>query len=444
MSDNPSSNPKPCVPTAEQERALQVARVGFMSACPFYAHLFFSEMQEVLTLDLPTAATDGRHVFINPAYIATLKPPETVFVYAHEVRHFVNRHSQRMKAYSLAGEVRGTPFDQEQFNIAADYVINAGLMEDGVGLCNPSWLYDPDTTGEDLVEDVYARIFKRKPPGGGKGKGPGQGQGNQGAPVPSPGKTYGGSGKAPRGAKPDPTAAAQGGGFDSLLPPPVDPVTGKEDVLDEPSFKEAVARAASAAKAMGKFPDSLKRLVDEILEPQVSWQEHVRMLLTGHMGARHETWNRPNRRRLVLNPLVIMPGRRGYGAETVAVAIDTSGSIGDKELAAFFAEVGGVLADIRPRRVVVIFCDAKVQRVDEVSTLDELNDVRVRGAPGGGGTSFIPVFEHIAEHDLRPETLIYVTDLYGRFPNEAPAYPVVWCATTDLEVPFGEVVRIEV
>jgi hypothetical protein len=37
-----------------------------------------------------------------------------------------------------------------------------------------------------------------------------------------------------------------------------------------------------------------------------------------------------------------------------------------------------------------------------------------------------------------------VTDLEGRFPAEAPGYPVVWCATTDHKVPFGDVVRVKV
>ena len=432
MSDLPL--PKPCIPTPAETEALQVARVAFMSACPFYAHLYFSELTEFLTRDIPSAATDGRHVFLNPTYIASLKPPERTFVLAHEVAHFVARHPQRMKSYTRAGEVRGTEFDPDQFNVAADYVINAGLMEDGIGLCNPSWLYEPSVSGDELTEDVYARTYQKKPSGGGGGGGRGNG-----------GKTLAQSGRSPKGAKPDPTAAAQGGGFDTLMEPGVDPATGREDVLDESAFKEAIARAASAAKAMGIMPKRIKRMVDEILEPQVTWQDHIRMLLTGRMGARHETWSRPNRRRLVLNPIVIMPGRRGYGAEHVAVAIDTSGSIGDRELTAFFAEVGGILADIRPKLITVIFCDAKIQRVDEVSSLDELADVRVKGAPGGGGTSFIPVFELADKFVKAPETLIYITDGHGTAPAKAPAYPTVWCVTKGGKAqPFGDHVWIKV
>lgn len=435
---------KVCNPTPEENRALEVARVGLMAAAPFYSHLYFSTLKEVLTRDIPTLATDGASVFINPAYLAGLKPPEAVFALAHEVVHFVSRHCQRARHYAGVGKVRNTPFDMEQLNYNADYVVNAGLMEEGVGLMNPAWLYDQNVTGEHLVEDVYERNYKKPPPGGNKGgggQGKGSGQGN--APSP-PGKTYAGSGKAPRGAQQDKVAAAQGGGFDTLLPPPVNPVTGAEEAPDEGEFKEAVARAFAAAKAMGNVHGNVKRLVEAILEPQVDWREHVRLLLTGKMGARSETWDRPNRRRLVLNPLVIMPGRRGFGADTVVVGVDTSGSIGDDELGTFFAEVGGVLSDIRPKKVILIFCDAKVQRVDEAASLDELADIRVRGAPGGGGTNFIPVFEWVKEQGIVPDTLIYLTDLYGRFPSRAPAYPVVWCATTDQPVPFGDVVRIKV
>lgn len=124
--------------------------------------------------------------------------------------------------------------------------------------------------------------------------------------------------------------------------------------------------------------------------------------------------------------------------------IDNSGSISERVLSAFFAEVGGVLADVRPRKVVLIWCDAEVRQVDEARSLDELADIRVKGSPGGGGTDFNPPFEYLATEDIVPDTLVYVTDLMGSFPEAPPGYSVVWCASTDLTPPFGDVVRIKV
>jgi predicted metal-dependent peptidase len=227
------------------------------------------------------------------------------------------------------------------------------------------------------------------------------------------------------------------------MDPPVDPVTGDVDLPDENEFREAIARAASVAKAVGKLPGNLQRMVDEILAPQVNWRDQIRLTMTGLIGSRGESWRRPNRRRLALNPIVMLPGRNGYGCETVVVAVDTSGSVSPKELDAYMGEVGGILADVRPRRIIVIGCDARVTQVDEVRSLDEFEGVRAKGIKGGGGTRFAPVFDYVLEHDLRPEALIYCTDLQGTFPVE-PAYPVVWCATTNDPVPFGDVVRLTV
>lgn len=432
---------KPCEVTPEQKYAAEVARIAFMAACPFYAHYFYSEMKEVFTLDVETAATDGRHIFINPQYLLERKPAERVFVYAHEVDHVISRHPQRFKHYANEGNVKGLDVDHQQLNFAADYVINAGLMEQGVGMFNPEWLYASDVGAEELCEDVYVRKFKKPPQGNG-------GSGNPPGACP-PGSTFGGSGKTSKGAKGDGRAQAQGGAFDQVLAPPVDPVTGKEDVPNESEFKEAIARASAAAKAVGKMPGSLQRRIDEILEPQVDWREHVRMLMTGHMGASRETWNTLNRRYAALGamasrPVPQFPGRRGFGADTVAVVIDTSGSIGERELSAFFAEVGGVIGDVRPKRVILIHCDARVQRVDEARSLDELADLRVQGSPGGGGTSFIPPFEYLAEENITPDALIYLTDLYGSAPSTPPAYPVIWACTTDQPAPWGDLVKIKV
>lgn len=422
---------KTVIPTVTEKEALEVARVGFMAACPFFAHYFYSEMEEVFTKDIPTAATDGRRIFLNPEYVAGKKPAERVFIYAHEVDHVINRDPQRGKNYSSDGSIRDKPWDATQANYCMDYRINAGLLEQGIGMMNPSWLYKPDVTGDDLFEDVYEKHYKKPDDG--------QGGGGGGA-----GSTYGASGKAPKGAAKDDVADANGGSFDQVLEPQVDPVTGKVDLPDEMEFKEAIARAASAAKAIGNLPGYLQRKIDEILQPQVNWREHIRLLITGKIGRRGEDWSRPNRRRLVLNPLTIMPGKKGNGAGTVGVFVDTSGSITAKELAAYLTEVGGILQDVKPREILVIGCDARVTQVETLRNMDELGELRNKGVKGGGGTRFDPPFEYVAENQIKLDTAIYLTDMYGSFPSEAPSYPVIWAATSDVAAPWGETVKIKV
>lgn len=419
--------------TPSQERVMEIARVGAMTAAPFYSYYFNDQMEEYPTDDVPTAATDGRRFFYNPAYFETLTPDETVFATVHEIDHAVMLHAQRMRHYHQAQKMRSLPWDSDFFNVCADYIINARLVRDSVGRINQAWLFDPSVKGDELVEDLYEARWRKPPPGGGGGGGSTAGQTRP--------RGSDGTDRTSRN-RPDKAAQSNGGRFDEVEQPQRDPETGRDDVPTEAQFADAIARAAEAAKQQGKLPAHIRRLVDELVAPQVNWREYVRMLLTGKLGARKETWLRPNRRRLILNPIVFMPGKTGYGSQLVVVGLDTSGSISQEELTAFCSEVGGVLNDCRPRQILVVWCDAEVRRADYVRTLDELEGIRADPPAGGGGTSFVPVFDYVKEHGLRPDSLIYLTDMYGAFPEEEPAYPVVWCKTTDKKAPFGDEVRI--
>jgi predicted metal-dependent peptidase len=439
---------KPVTLTPAQTKSMDAARLAFMDICPFFAQIYYSIGEEVFTRDFPTACTDGKRIYINPDYFCQFKVLEQVFILAHEVDHMVCGHPVRMKHYARQGTVKGKPFDPSWVNICMDYVINARLVSTKVGTINPSWLLEPTVTGEELWEDVYDRLVQPPPPQPPPPQPPPpqpppppQGGQNPSQPPPPPpppqGSTPKSTGKSLKGAKGDPVADAQGGAFDRVLEP-------ADNLPSDHEIKEAVARAAAVAKAMGKLPAEFQRLVDEILDPQIDWREHIRLVLTGKVGNNAETWAKPNRRRLALNPLVIIPGKRGYGCELVVVGVDTSGSIAEREFDAFFAEVGGILNAVRPKRIVVIGCDAEVSQVDEVRSLDEFQLLRSKGIKGGGGTDFNPVFDYVRENNLQPETLVYLTDGYGVFPDTKPAYPTIWAMTTDEQVPWGDVVRIKV
>ena len=426
--------------TPSQEQAMIEARVAFMRQAPFLAYFYYDKIIEWGTHDIDMAATDGKRIFYNPEWFAGLRPPERCFVLAHEIYHVIWQHCQHCKIYQRDKHINGTPFSSYLHNIAADYVINADLVNLKIGLINPEWLYDPNIQGTDSIVEVYKKLWKPPPPtppGGRPGDRPGGGGGGDGVGT-TPGVTFG------RGSQPDKKAKEKGGGFDEIKEPHIDPVTGNTDEISEVAFKEAIARAAHAAKAVGKMPGSFQRMVDEILEPQVSWKDKIRLTVLGHVGNRRENWATPNRRRIVMDPIVYLPGKRGAGADLVAVWIDCSGSVGDREYDAFFSEVGGIMQDVRPRRLLVGWCDAIVQRTEWVNTLDEVYGLMRENVPGRGGTSFKPPFEWMAKEGIVPETCVYLTDGYpfGGWPSK-PAFPVIWTISTDVTAPWGETVQIK-
>jgi predicted metal-dependent peptidase len=140
---------------------------------------------------------------------------------------------------------------------------------------------------------------------------------------------------------------------------------------------------------------------------------------------------------------VYLPANTGFGAGDVVVVVDTSGSIGQKELDLFFSELDDILMNCRPTGVALLGCDAAVNSVHYLEAGDQLKGQKIE-LGGGGGTSFKPPFEWVDEEGQRPSALIYFTDLYGDFPDKEPVYPTIWCRTTQQPVPFGEVIDVDI
>jgi predicted metal-dependent peptidase len=118
--------------------------------------------------------------------------------------------------------------------------------------------------------------------------------------------------------------------------------------------------------------------------------------------------------------------------------VDTSGSIGSRELDQFAAEISAISDEAQPESIHVIYCDAAVQSVQEFGPAESIQLV----PKGGGGTDFRPVFEWIEKNDLQPVCLIYLTDLYCHSYPERPYYPVLWVTDSRRTAPFGETIRI--
>jgi hypothetical protein len=100
----------------EQQRA----KAALVHIMPFF-NAFINRLRPVYTFRIPTQATDGRNLFINPQFTANLDLTGKVFVMAHEIMHCVLNHLRRGKAH-----------DPEASNVAADYEVNITLADMGL------------------------------------------------------------------------------------------------------------------------------------------------------------------------------------------------------------------------------------------------------------------------------------------------------------------------
>lgn len=105
----------------------------------------------------------------------------------------------------------------------------------------------------------------------------------------------------------------------------------------------------------------------------------------------------------------------------VAVVIDTSGSMGESEIAAALAEVTGVLREvgIRGNRVTVLACDADVRAVSRVTSAEQIT------LSGGGGTDMRVGIAAALEVRERPHIVIVLTDGLTPWPDENPSCRII-------------------
>lgn len=429
--------PLPIVKLTElQARQWEETRAALLWQAPAFTYLLINMMSEeggkeyayFTETRIPVAATDGERMIIRPStYFGNYNLAERVFIACHEVLHAMFNHCGMIYLYRKSGKVitsdgKSLPFENKIMQQALDFVVNAIIVQSEIGKCPSGALYDLNiATHMDAVPDIYEKLYKMQQ-GGGGGKG-GKGNGDSGS----------GVARTPDGKQ----------GFDEHLDPGES--TGKEphkatQERDEGQWRVAVNAALDAAKAQGKMPEALERVMKEIIEPQVPWVDLVRGWAARRLGSGGSNWRRAERRLIVRD--IYAPSRSSYACDYVAVGIDTSGSIGNDELRVFFGELSGILQDLKPRRLELIWCDAAVHKVDTIEDVSDLHRVK---PIGGGGTDFCPVFEYVEKQDQVPDALIYLTDLYGPFPKHAPRYPVLWGRThKDCNPPWGETVDVPI
>lgn len=392
MSTNPNLRRSPQI--TEAVSALLVQQ-------PFFASLMLDLMEIVETPTLPdgsqmkACATNGKQLFINPDPFGKFTVPERVGMLAHEIMHVILQHAGRKHEYvSLGFGPDLKVFSTKRFDHACDYIINAHLTSQGFKLPLGS-LQNSQVTGDDIVDEVYLKL-------------------------------------------PDDEEDKPDGNDDHIA-------NDGQSQTSQPVMAAALQKAKEIAKMQGKGAAGLERLIEQICEPEVPWQEHLRKsIVTMTRGRDNYTWQRPNRRKLAAPPHAYFPGRSAQKGPHIGVVVDTSGSIGQDELSTFMGELSGIMTDIGPEAVHLVYCDSEVH--GEVITFDDVNDLMnvAQQAGGGGGTDMPKGFDKFEEEQLPIETQICFTDGYTPFGDDK-GVPTIWAITNDnIEAPWGTTVHVKI
>ena len=376
----PKEEVKPITPQEEAKMRIRLAKAktALILEHPFIGTVALS-MPFLLSREVPTAATNGKRVLFNPDFCNELTDEELKFLVAHECLHPMLEHNYRRQERQ-----------HRRWNNAADYVINKLLIDDSIGRMPKRGLHDPNiyTAGGGTSDGIY-NILPEQDESDGAEHGLDNCEDAEGSPA--------------------------------------------EQAQEQAEWKVKVAQAAQAAKMMGKLSANMERLVDEVLRPKVDWRDVLqRFLVKARTDQR--SFSRFNRRFIAQG--MYLPSVSGEQMGEIVFAVDCSGSIDQRTIAQFAAEINNVKDDLMPARIHVMYFDSEVSHVESYEQHDDL-DIKPHG---GGGTDFAPVFAEIIEHGLTPVAIVFLTDLCCSSFGDQPDAPVLWVSTDESTAPFGEVV----
>ena len=424
------------------------ARARLVSQHPFLAVLALRMGSIPDSSKAAAMSTDGYDFFYNEEWVAQATTEDVQFAMASCALHAGLLHTTR----------RGTR-DQELWDKACDYAANSILKDCGYAMHKDS-LYDPKYVGLS-ADQIYTMLAPPPQQGGnqnqgqgggsggegegeGQGQGQGQGQGNQDQQQDQDQKQKpaDGHGKDFSGCRDSQTAdrhqEQQGQGQQNQQEQGQPQRASAADIQElESELKENFAQAIAAGKAAGQLPGELQRLANDYFNPpQVDWKELLRAYMIKPKNDEY-TWNRGNRR--YISQDLYLPTQRGVGSGEVVVCIDTSGSLTETQLQEFADEINDIVETVKPEKTYVLYCDTRIQHVDEFNQGESLSFK----AHGGGGTEFEPPFAWIKEKGLTPEVFVYCTDGYCSFPAEVTDYPTIWVVNSEVTPPWGEHVPIK-
>jgi len=389
--------------TTEQGEQLAAWRALALTTMPYMAAMLFS-LRPVSAPGLGTFAVDKHHrLYIDFHEVSTKGPRWCAEALLHECCHLLDDHAARAESFGVK------PDETRAWNVAADCSINDDLVAAGCatiakdGVLPRHFGLEDDQTAEFYMRNIAKRMPKA-PSGGGQGGGCGSGS----------------------GAAPEPCEV---GSHEAMGPV----AAGATDAEAE---RARIATAAHISQQAGKDPGSvpggLVEMASTILAPpKVPWRQvlaaYVRRYLAVAAGNTDTTYQR-RRRRLPSLPLgdggrVVMPGSISPKL-SLAVVRDTSGSMGDEELAAAMSEIEGIArqAGVSGQDMIVLDTDTEVVAKRGYNGAASIAEVH-----GRGGTDMSAGIDAAVAMRPRPSAVIVLTDGYTPWPEQRPPVPVIVC-----------------
>ena len=395
----------------EAEVKFTSARIQLMKENPFFSFLALS-LKPQPTDKVERIAIDVRGtVYYNPGWLASLPLAQVKTAIAHEIGHLVTDTFERGKDRNAL-----------LWNIATDQVWNEVLKKNGFTPITGrygGWFCEKRFFGM-TADEVYYALFRNQSERSMKFYG--KASFDEILFIDEYGNVY-----DRRGNKIGEARDEDG-----------NPINGS--VIQERFgryWKERVKEAEIFARTEGKTPEGVPRLIDDLFTPRWSPRALLEKYISQELA--EPNWQFADKKR---SGEAIFPAEREE-ALIVGFAIDTSGSMSEREIALCKGAIKHLFSICEAVRVEVVECDAENQDSYDVDRQSLRAFLRKSTFKGGGGTDFRPVISHF--NKKHPRILLYATDLCCTTFGEKPSYDVIWLkvgSEAGEKPPYGRVISL--
>ena len=207
-----------------------------------------------------------------------------------------------------------------------------------------------------------------------------------------------------------------------------------QETMDETDKGRIKAQVQAVQKQMGgreagKADSFLERAFDFLFqEPPFDWRGFLNNYLKAFLKSDF-SWKRPSRRSWGMGN--ILPGTSTEAHIKLGIAIDTSGSVGDKEVREFLAHIAKIMHSFKSFEVDV-WCFSTKVHTDTLKTYHKTDQEKIKDyqLESLGGTDIKSNFEWIKDNKKKYDVFICMTDGYDYIDDLRFDYcPVIWAIT---------------
>jgi predicted metal-dependent peptidase len=194
----------------------------------------------------------------------------------------------------------------------------------------------------------------------------------------------------------------------------------QQDVIRDRVAQDVIKHARG--KGISSMPANLLRWARDLLEPQIDWRRALagamRTSLASVLGRKDYTFARPSRRQSAMaehDPEFILPSMRKPAPPTIAIVVDTSGSVGEDEITELLSEVEGIArVNGIAQGISIVPCDSAVGEIQKLRSVHGVAEIKLTG---GGGTDMGVGIAAAVNLKPIPKVVIVLTDGYTPWPE---------------------------